>query len=1191
MIRVRFLLVGMFVVLAVVAACFASEGNLFSSLSEISQIEGFDVEAVYEDSDGKAVGARFQHQASGFVLDLFAVESSPQAFMYVNAPPPSNMGEPHTCEHLVLGKGTVGRYVASLEDMSLGSSTAGTGQIRTCYHFNTSAGMGVFFDLMEAKLDALMHPNFTDEEIRREVCNMGVSVDPVDSSLRLEEKGTVYAEMVTAFERPWSGVYNEMGRLLYGVGHPLALSAGGMPDSIRAMTPDDLNQFHRDAYRLGNTGMIVAAPASEISKYFLARVDEMLDRIDPEPEKLANPSDIFKSLPEPRPGPEGTICLSAFPHQNPDESGHILFVWPPVCQLDAGEDRLLRLFVSSLGSGQTSNLYRRLIDSESREMDLGASSVFAYVSTEPGNPVFLGLTNVRRDALTEQMIDSVRSLIVDEVSNLTKLDGDSEELREFNRRVRSLIIEQRRELKMFLGTPPRFGFRGADWGWLERVQRLHDGGGTRRRLTLDSEYDFAEEQLSLSGNIWTELVSEWHFLDTKPYAVAAVADPELAAQNESARDERIATFVETLKLKYDVSTDDEAIQKYKEEYDANTAIIDEAAAQIEMPGFTDSPPMTLDDQLLYRVDTMIGGRPLVVSTFDNMSGTSVGLAFRMGVVPRNDLFYVAALPSLMTDVGVIRDGVPVPFDDMADRLRREVRDLYAYYDVNYNSERVELVVYGSGADLSESMSALEWMGAVLYEPDWREENLPRIRDVIDQRLSAARSRMRGSEESWVNDPANAYLRQSNPLILSSSCFLTRAHALHRLRWQLKEAEDENAVAKFGGFMMLIARLGSALDRDGINKALVSVGQDGSDVDSLSPMAMRLRQVFGNSPEGVQVLIRAAMDDILKGMAEMPDMSLGGDIGYLCRQMVSDLKIAPSDALGKLSEITAAFSHQDNFRAFMIASSDNQPALIEGLTTLVSRLDSTPVKKVGYRDTPIVVERMQQRTLDVTYPLYVGLVNENTRSGVHLNSAPLAGYRNFDESKLLDFMAGRLYGGGGAHSMFMKTWSAGLAYSNGLRSSERSGRVTYYAERCPDLAQTMQFVVDQLKAAPVDSSLAGYAVAQAFSVNRSASRYERRGEAIAADLADGIDPKLVSQFRQGVLDLRGPKLYDKLRAQMENVYGRVLPGYGPVGKSVPDAIYFSIGPEKQMQSWEQYLQSVESGARLFRLYPRDFWIIN
>ena len=176
-------------------------------------------------------------------------------------------------------------------------------------------------------------------------------------------------------------------------------------------------------------------------------------------------------------------------------------------------------------------------------------------------------------------------------------------------------------------------------------------------------------------------------------------------------------------------------------------------------------------------------------------------------------------------------------------------------------------------------------------------------------------------------------------------------------------------------------------------------------------------------------------------------------------------------------------------------------------------------------------------------------------------------------------------------MFMKTWSAGLAYSNGLRSNEFTGRMIYYAERCPDLAQTMQFVVNELKNAPRDSTLAEYAVAQAFSAFRSGSRYEARGEAIAADLADGAGPDMVKRFRKGILALRdSPGLYDRLWARMENVYGQVLPGYGPRADSVDDAVYFIIGPEAQFQSYEKYLKSVEGNFPLYRLYPRDYWIV-
>jgi len=53
----------------------------------------------------------------------------------------------------------------------------------------------------------------------------------------------------------------------------------------------------------------------------------------------------------------------------------------------------------------------------------------------------------------------------------------------------------------------------------------------------------------------------------------------------------------------------------------------------------------------------------------------------------------------------------------------------------------------------------------------------------------------------------------------------------------------------------------------------------------------------------------------------------------------------------------------------------------------------------------------------------------------------------------------------------------------------------------------------------------------------------------------------------------------------------LPGYGKSVKNVPGGIYFVIGPEKQMQAYEAYLKSVDgANTTLFRLYPRDFWMM-
>ena len=83
-----------------------------------------------------------------------------------------------------------------------------------------------------------------------------------------------------------------------------------------------------------------------------------------------------------------------------------------------------------------------------------------------------------------------------------------------------------------------------------------------------------------------------------------------------------------------------------------------------------------------------------------------------------------------------------------------------------------------------------------------------------------------------------------------------------------------------------------------------------------------------------------------------------------------------------------------------------------------------------------------------------------------------------------------------------------------------------------MPQTLRFVIDELKKAKPDPGLVEYAIALAFSEFRSASQYEERGEAIADDIADGVPPEKVRQFRQGLLDLRKmPNLSDELFKRM------------------------------------------------------------
>jgi hypothetical protein len=48
--------------------------------------------------------------------------------------------------------------------------------------------------------------------------------------------------------------------------------------------------------------------------------------------------------------------------------------------------------------------------------------------------------------------------------------------------------------------------------------------------------------------------------------------------------------------------------------------------------------------------------------------------------------------------------------------------------------------------------------------------------------------------------------------------------------------------------------------------------------------------------------------------------------------------------------------------------------------------------------------------------------------------------------------------------------------------------------------------------------------------------------------------------------------------------------GIPAKDVPGGVYFAIGPEKQLDAYEQYLKKAEGPeTKLYRLYPRDFWL--
>jgi Zn-dependent M16 (insulinase) family peptidase len=327
-----------------------------------------------------------------------------------------------------------------------------------------------------------------------------------------------------------------------------------------------------------------------------------------------------------------------------------------------------------------------------------------------------------------------------------------------------------------------------------------------------------------------------------------------------------------------------------------------------------------------------------------------------------------------------------------------------------------------------------------------------------------------------------------------------------------------------------------------------------------------------------------------GLSDIPDETLDQDWHYLCHIIAADLAVSPDQVLDNIRDLLTAITHQDNMRSYIISSYSTYLELEEVFFSLVTSFSDKQTVIHSYNTLPSITRQMQNRYPHIKKPVYVGLVNNSSSSGVHINTAPCASFMDSDPEILLDFLAARIYGGHGAHSMFMQTWGAGLAYSNGLRSNEYSGNLLYYAERCPDLTQTMQFVIQTLNRAPYDTALAEYAVSQAFSVSRAGDRYEARGRNMATDLADGLSPEIVERFRKEIMKLRGePNFYDKLYNRMEDVYGRVLPGYGSNGNDMRGVLYFMIAPEDMLKSYASYLKNIEENSELYLLYPRDYWL--
>jgi Zn-dependent M16 (insulinase) family peptidase len=1157
-------------------AAAAPAGPRYETLQAGDRVLGFEASAVYLDASEQPMGARFVHRPTGFELHLLQIESVPQAFTWVRTFAPGDQGEPHTQEHLLLLRGTRGRTLATRQVMSLAAHSAYTETWRTSYFFNTSAGVDAFFDLYAEQQRALLHPDYSDAEIRLEVRNFGVT-RAGEGALRLEEKGTVYNEMVASMAGAGWQAWRARNHAVYGTRHPLAFNQGGEPAGIRTMTPQDIRRFHAATHHLANMGTVAAFPRSVPLARLLERFHQVLMKDAPR-DGRPRPADTLAQLPPPAGDPEGALRLYDYPHFNAEQPSPASLVWPAERRLDATEQLLAELFFANLAGDSTSNLYRLLIDGRERKLDSGARSISAFVARWGGHPVSIDLGGLRPAAMGDEGLRALRQLVVDEIARIAAWPDGSAELAAFNERIAGRISAREREARKFLGTPPGFGARGGRPDWVELLTLLERSEGTRKSLVLAPEFARLRQALAGGRNLWRERLERWRISGRLPYLTGARPNPALIAREQAERQQRLEQETSRLMRRY--GTDDEqlALQRFAAESEAELARIDRDTRVPPTP-FVATPPLTLDDGLQFETIRLgpAPGVPLVASRFASMTGAMTGLALRLDGVPRELLPYLSLLPSLLSEVGMQVDGQPLSHEQVRERQRREILSLSAGFATGARTGRVELVLRAAGTGAQESGHALAWLERALMEPDWRLQNLPRLRDVVEQQLAALRNTLQRPEESWVHDPFDAWRHQHQPAWLAAASFQTRTHHALRLRWQLIDPAPEDA-QPLAAFLSSLAEAGRQADRAALG-ALLKAGQ------APGWPALTAAQ---------QALAAEALRDLELSLSELPDASLGADFAQLATGLRDDLLLPAEQALARLHELRRLLLRTGGARLFMAAPPALAESLQPRLQALVARLDPTPFVPQPRESEGLVQARLRGRGVD-TPARHVGLHAPNKQGGVVLTAVPMVHYADAgDRERLLDYLSTRLYAGGGSHGVFSKTVGAGLAYSNGLRGSVSSGVAGYYAERTPELPQTVRFVIDIVRGGKPGRELAEYVMAQAFTESRAAMSYEARAEGIAADLADGQPPAMVRRFRQALLALRAqPQLVEQLAARKDRVHARLLPGYAAGALDHERGHFMVIGPPRQLDAWAQHLRESAGAAGapavLTRLYGRDFWL--
>ena len=1110
----------------------------------------FSAGALYLNHAGRPCGARFTHLRTGLPADVLFFPSVPQVSLYFKTPVSDDKGCPHSLEHIVLSKGAKGKYLSMLSDMALCEFTAGTYSELTSYQFNVAGGRKAFYQVLEAMLDTLLNPDFTDQEVRGEIYNPDAEPRPGASGLRLEEKGSVYAEMVSAGEKPSSAAWQRLGKEVFGRGHPLAYNSGGEPQAMRRATTEDIRAFHARYYKAGpDMSFIACLPEGWDCADFLAEFDAILARVSSG--KRPAPGGKMPPACGARPG---APVLEPYPSAQTSGNEDAFFAWKPFRRLKVREGLELGLLLDVLGGGESSYLHADLVDSGTRKTKSGVSSVSAFLDDQPANMAGLVVSGLPSRLATGAELEKLRGLVMERVRWFANIKPGSEDAVRVGEKALSLLSARRRGMVKFVYTAPRFGDRSGGVSWHKHLDQLNEECGFRIDLSQLPAIDALIARLKRGELIWPGLVN--HFgLDAKPYCICSRPDAPLLARQKRQKEARIKALERGLVKHYGVKTVERALELKLKDSAAAAQALELRDKIISKPAFVKNPPLVLDDTIKASLSRLPWGGALLLNDAGDSPFVDVGLYFSLSGLSRQELVLLPLVSSALTSVGVrTEDGRELDYVHLLEEQRSQIYSLRSGVSANPWGGRLELSVKGACCGLGELDRLFYWFENCLFRSLLEPKSRARFIDILNEEIQDTRTIMSGREEDWVRDAAASLVHRDKPDFLAVRGPFTELFLLERLRWRL---ESPSGLEKL--------KLKTALGKIASRARRVSRAEMAKMFSALpSELAAQFAWHLEQAPEpGWRMLI-----------------------ADLAASVSSDLDWGAEKTVMALKALIAKISARGNVRAVITSGKEQMPLVRKKLLALCAKLPQGALKPSSRRD-DIVLENLRRRGCAAAGIRHAALVNESAKTGVFVLSGPGVGYWDKDAARLAEFLAIKAISGGGPHSLFMRTWSAGLAYSNGINCNPSTARTLYYAERCPSLAGTISFVAKQIKDMDLsDRFLMEYALANSFTDYRGADDYPSRGYDLAADFADGTGPAVVRGFKTALLKAaKNDRIFRELKPRMLKKAAALVPGLGsPVGRH---ATAFVIGPESLLREYEQYLKSCGEKEPLLRLYPSDF----